>query len=293
MNMQKNIGQVTAVTSCKETDHKENLLRYIWLSNISGFGVVSQNRLLELCGNIERCFSQHADDLVEKDRMCAARDRIGRKRLEIFLRSRDLWQDRKRAEAVIEECGGKDIDIITGDDARYPERFAGLPDMPVVLYAKGKLRINDFARSSGIIGARRCTENGKQSAIEITYNEVKEGTAIISGMAKGIDSYAHTATLKKEGYTIAVLGNGVDICYPEEHKRLYEAIAKEGCIVSEYPPGKEARNYSFPRRNRLIAALSDILFVIDAGSHSGTESTIKACELYGKRVLRVYPNRSK
>ena len=99
MNMQKNIGQVTAVTSCKETDHKENLLRYIWLSNISGFGVVSQNRLLELCGNIERCFSQHADDLVEKDRMCAARDRIGRKRLEIRTRDKHDEQDQLSGNA--------------------------------------------------------------------------------------------------------------------------------------------------------------------------------------------------
>ena len=163
--------------------------------------------------------------------MCAAGDRIGRKKLEIFLRSRNLLQDRKRAEVIIEECNGKGIDIITGDDVRYPYRFTGLPDMPVVLYAKGKLRINDFARSSGVIGARRCSENGKQTAIATTYNEVNKGAAIISGMAKGIDGYAHTATLKKDGYTIAVLGNGVDICYPEEHKRLHEEITKKGCVL--------------------------------------------------------------
>ena len=287
MNMQNNTGQAAAVTSCTYSDHNENLLLYIWLSNISGFGVVSQHRLLGLCGNIENCFSFRADELVEKDRMCAAGDRIGRKKLEIFLRSRNHLQDRKRAEVIIEECNGKGIDIITGDDAIYPYRFAGLPDMPVVLYAKGKLRINDFARSSGVIGARRCSENGKQTAIALTYNEVNKGAAIISGMAKGIDGYAHTAALKKDGYTIAVLGNGVDICYPEEHKRLYEEITKKGCILSEYAPGTEARVYSFPKRNRLIAALSDTLFVIDAGRHSGTETTVKASELYGKKVLRV------
>ena len=106
-------------------------------------------------------------------------------------------------------------------------------------------------------------------------------------MAKGIDSYAHTAALKNEGYTIAVLGNGVDICYPEEHERLYEEIARKGCVLSEYPPETKPREFRFPRRNRLIAALSDELYVIDAGRHSGTETTVKACEIYGRTVTRI------
>ena len=106
-------------------------------------------------------------------------------------------------------------------------------------------------------------------------------------MAKGVDSYAHTAALKKEGYTIAVLGSGVDICYPEEHQRLYEEIVQKGCVLSEYRLGTKPREFCFPKRNRLIAALSDTLFVIDAGHHSGTETTVTACELYGKKVLRV------
>ena len=99
-------------------------------------------------------------------------------------------------------------------------------------------------------------------------------------MAKGIDSYAHTAALKSGGYTIAVLGNGPDICYPKEHQTLYEAIAQMGCVVSEYPPGVTPRSYMFPRRNRLIAALSDKLYIIGAGRNSGTNTTAAFCRKY-------------
>ena len=104
-------------------------------------------------------------------------------------------------------------------------------------------------------------------------------------MAKGIDSYAHTAALKSFGYTIAVLGNGADICYPKEHERLYEMIAEKGCILSEYPPETGPREYLFPKRNRLIAALSDKLYVLEAGRNSGTNTTVEKAEEYGRKVL--------
>ena len=157
--------------------------------------------------------------------------------------------------------------------------------MPVVLYAKGELRVNDFDDTLGIIGSRRCTLEGKEITIETATKAVNNNTAIISGMAKGIDSYAQTAVIKSKGYTIAVLGNGANICYPKEHERLYEKIAESGCILSEYPPGTGPRRYMFPRRNRLIAALSDRLVVIDAGRNSGTESTVKYSMKYGREVI--------
>lgn len=106
-------------------------------------------------------------------------------------------------------------------------------------------------------------------------------------MAKGIDSYAHTAALKNDGYTIAILGNSPDICYPKEHGKLYEEIISKGCILSEYPPGTRPNRFTFPKRNRLIAALSDELYVVDIGSNSGTATTIEACEWYGREVKRV------
>lgn len=161
----------------------------------------------------------------------------------------------------------------------------GLPDVPIVLYVRGKLKINEFEKSVGIVGARRCSQEGKQQAIRTAEREVLAGAAVISGMAKGIDSYAHTAALKNDGYTVAVLGSGPDVCYPREHERLYEEMITRGCVLSECLPGTEPRGYLFPRRNRLIAALSDEVHIIDVGRHSGTETTVEKCMEYGRKVV--------
>ena len=176
---------------------------------------------------------------------------------------------------------------ITAADIRYPSRFLGLDDMPVVLFTKGELKINLFERAVGIVGARRCSVEGKQTTISVTEELVKQGAAIISGMAKGIDYYALTATLKNNGYTVAVLGNGPDICYSKEHEKLYEEIASLGCILSEYPPGTTPREFLFPKRNRLIAALSDEIYVVDAGRNSGTGTTVQAAKKYGRKAVKM------
>ena len=175
--------------------------------------------------------------------------------------------------------------MITYEDSEYPERFRNIKDIPVILYIKGKLKINDFNNSIGIVGARRCTAAGKKTAINTAGMAVDADIAVISGMAKGIDSYAHTAAIKSNGYTISVLGNGVDICYPKEHEKLYEEIAEHGCVLSEYPPGTVPREYTFPKRNRLIAGLSDKLYVIDAGRNSGALSTVDYSKEFGREVI--------
>ena len=135
-----------------------------------------------------------------------------------------------------------------------------------------------------IVGARRCTQEEKFKVKEITEQYVSNRTAIISGMAKGIDSYAHTACLKSGGYTVAVLGNGLDICYPCEHRKLMEQIAERGLLISEYPPGTQPAPYRFPKRNRLISAWSDKLIVVAAGRGSGAFITAEYEKKYGREV---------
>ena len=270
----------------------EELLRYVLLSIMPGFGTVSQTRLLKLCGGINECFEIDAEKLFSLERTNDkgknnGSGKIGMHRLELFLVNRDSESLLDRAAGIIEECNEKNINIIALSDMRYPLRFSGMDDMPLVLFAQGDFKINHFERSIGIVGARRCSMEGKQAAISLVENKGRDGMAIISGMAKGIDSYAHTAALKNNGYTIAVLGNGPDICYPKEHEKLYEEIISHGCILSEYPPKTEPREYLFPKRNRLIAALSDEIYVIDTGRHSGTETTVQAAGEYGRRVIKV------
>ncbi|WP_207637674.1 DNA-processing protein DprA [Butyrivibrio sp. WCD3002] len=253
------------------------------LTLMKGVGPVTQNALLDSCSCINNCFEACYDDLVS---LYTAK-LIGKKKISSFIEQRQDMDIRNRAEEILEVSRTLGIDVVTREDVAFPVRFKNISDIPVVLYMKGSLMINEYESSAGIVGARRCTKEGKGKAIELATSAVSHGSAVISGMAKGIDSYAHTAAIKSGGYTIAVLGNGVDICYPKEHDRLYEEIARCGCVLSEYPPGTMPREYNFPRRNRLIAALSDTLYVVDAGRHSGTETTIESSRRYGRQVIVV------
>ena len=258
----------------------ETKIRYIMMTQMKGIGPVTQNALLDVCGGIDRCFEVDYEDLVSSDEA----KKIGGKRIGSFILQREDEDVRRRAEEIFKNSVSLGISIVTREDERFPVRFRNIDDMPIVVYAKGNLKINEYD-SIGVVGARRCSREGKEKAIDITTEAVTGGKAVISGMAKGIDSYAHTAALKTQGYTIAVLGNGVDICYPKEHDRLYEEISEHGCILSEYPPGTVPREYLFPRRNRIIAALSDRLYVIDAGRKSGTESTVQDSHKYRREVM--------
>ena len=267
------------------TDEETKFLRYIVLSQMKDLGPVTHNALLNICGDIGACFETDFNDLVDVELLKSNETGIGKSRLMSFTTQRKdeaLWI---RAEEILRSSELSGIKVITYEDIEFPKRFERIKDMPVVLYAKGKLRINEFKNSIGIVGARRCTAEGKRIAIDTAIKAVDANSAVISGMAKGIDSYAHTAVIKSCGYTIAVLGNGADICYPKEHERLYEEISEKGCILSEYPPGKPPRAYNFPKRNRLIAALSDMLYVIDAGRNSGTNSTVEYSRYYGREVV--------
>ena len=265
--------------------NRDQLICYIKLTLVPGTGPVTQNLLLNLAGDARACFTMEPQQLLELSKAAGtAEAQIHRIRQFLDLRSDKSIQ--QQAEKILADCQKQEISLITITMDQYPNRFHGLDGMPVLLYTRGTLKINSYPHSIGVVGSRRCSPEGKQQTIEVVTEAVSRSTAIISGMAKGIDSYAHTAAIKSGGYTIAVLGNGPDICYPKEHRPLYERIAQEGCILSEYPPGREPQKYAFPNRNRLIAALSDELHVTECGKRSGTESTIKACRKWGRAVIQ-------
>ena len=261
----------------------ELTVAYLQLMQSPGIGPYYSNRLLSMCGSIEKYLQATEEELQVLDERLAGR-MIGADRIKDLIAYRD-GTGADAAEKIYERCLERDISVVTMSDPDYPERFRGHTDMPPVLFIKGVLHINDGRISVGIVGARRCSREGKEKAIHLAEETVRQSGIVISGMAKGIDAYAHTAALRSEGYTVAVLGNGADICYPAEHKSLYEALTARGCVISEYPPGTQPKRYMFPKRNRLIAALSDSLYVIDAGRHSGTESTVAWCGKYGKDVI--------
>ena len=171
----------------------------------------------------------------------------------------------------------------------YPERLSYLADAPAVLYYKGKLPENNCP-AVAIIGARMCSEYGRQVATWFGSKLGEKGIQIISGMAMGIDGISQEAALHVDGKSFAVLGCGVDICYPKSNMGLYERLLDQGGIISEYHPGTMPKPQLFPPRNRIISGLADLVLVIEAKEKSGTFITVDMALEQGKEVY-VVPGR--
>ena len=171
----------------------------------------------------------------------------------------------------------------------FPERILEQKGMPKELYYIGSLPSE--APAVAIVGARSCTPYGREKAIELGKFCAQHGIAVISGMAEGIDGYAHEGALLGGGKTYAVLGCGPDICYPKRHVGLRKAIlGSGGGILTEYPPGSEPLAWRFPARNRIISALADIVVVVEARKRSGSLITADFALEQGKTVL-AFPGR--
>lgn len=197
---------------------------------------------------------------------------------------------RARAEDEIAKAERLGVKLISYTDELYPEKLKQISDAPPVLYAKGDLRLLNYPLSVAIVGARNASINGRKIASRIAYDLTQSGALVISGMARGIDAAAHKGSLYangQKGKTIAVLGTGVDTIYPTENTELYHHIAKQGLIISEVPLGSAALVSSFPRRNRIISALSDGVLIVEASLHSGSLITARQALEQGKEIFAV------
>lgn len=181
------------------------------------------------------------------------------------------------------------IKVIKKEDERFPWFLANMEEAPEQLYCIGDLSLLEMPKMA-IVGARKCSDYGKRAALQMGELLARYNIVTVSGMAKGVDSYAHQGALNKKGKTIAVLGCGVDICYPYANKKLYEDIKKEGLVVSEYPPGTVAMPYMFPQRNRIISGLSEAVAVMEAGLKSGSLITAVTAAAQGKEVFALPGN---
>ena len=179
-----------------------------------------------------------------------------------------------------------DARALVAADADYPARLRELPDPPAVLWAIGGLAALDGPVVS-IVGTRRASAYGERVTRELAGALARAGACVASGMARGIDAAAHRATLEASGRTVAVLGTGVDIAYPAAHRALHADIARRGLLLSELPPGDHAGPGSFPSRNRILAALADVVVVVEAGRKSGALITAAAALDLGRTVAAV------
>ena len=173
-------------------------------------------------------------------------------------------------------------------DEGYPAYLREIPDPPMLLYVKGETSLLNTP-TIAIVGSRNCSEYGYSITVQLSETLAAGGVTIISGMAMGIDAAAHYGALKS-GHTIAVLGNGVNKCYPVCNERIYEKIIEKGCVISEYDIDVEPRPYQFPRRNRIISGMSTCVVVTEANIRSGSLITAGLALEYGRDVCALPGN---
>jgi DNA processing protein len=178
-----------------------------------------------------------------------------------------------RVRAGIETINALGVQVLTIEDERYPTRLRHLEDnAPYALFARGRLELSR-RKALAVVGSRRCSEYGADAARTLTSAAARAGAVIVSGLALGIDGIAHQTALDAGADTIAVLGCGIDLCYPPRHLPLFERIARDGLLLTEFAPGTPPLPYHFPHRNRIIALLSQSVLVVEATALSGSLST--------------------
>lgn len=250
----------------------------MWLSRVDGFGFKRVNQLLEHFGSAEALWYAESAEIK-------AVHGLGEKMAELLISSRDENQ----LNDWIIELEEKGIAFYSYWHPRYPRLLKEIADPPLGIYIKGELPDDDID-TVAIIGARKCSRYGATVAYDIAKELGKTNIIIVSGMARGIDSEGHRGIMDGGGKTIAVLGCGVDICYPPENQELMKRISENGCIISEFAPGMPAVPGNFPSRNRIIAGLSKMVVVVEAGKKSGTLITADLALDYGRDVFVVPGN---
>ena len=297
----------------KNTNHK-----YLcWLAGIRGLGRKKKFSLLQAAGEAS-LFSIGAEDglfSIEKEArsfsMEAAEDRqapglaarvlytASEKELRFLwgeagtktAGGKEEWQAllnarRQEPERIEEELAQAGISFVSALEKGFPDKLREIPDPPFGIYYKGKMP-GETEPAAAIIGARLASGYGREQARRFGRQISARGIAVISGMARGIDGIAQKAALDAGGKSYAVLGCGVDICYPEENRELYERLQQQGGVLSEYPPGMQPIAKLFPPRNRIISGLSDLVLVIEARKRSGTLITVDMALEQGREVYAL------
>lgn len=255
----------------------EKEILYIWLSKIKGIGPVLANKLLDYFRKIEGVYEATYEELIKVDG-------IGPKSAMAICENKDLSKSRD----IYEKCKRLNISIVIREAIDFPYKLMEFNKAPIILYVKGKLRF--YEEAVAIVGSRRCTGYGKSITVELANALCNRSIPIISGMAKGIDGYAHTVALNNNNYTIAVLGTGIDKCYPSEHLPLMNKIIESGTVISQFEPGVKDNKNNFLKRNELIAMLSSKVVVVEANKESGALYTAKCGMKFSRQVYAVPGN---
>jgi DNA processing protein len=250
---------------------------WIGFNLVKGIGPMKVRALLDHFGDLEIAWRADTSDLRQ----------VGLDRRALT----NLLQVRARIDldAELERLAEHDVRALTWLDSDYPPHLLQIADPPPVLYVRGQLTHED-EWAVAVVGTRRASAYGKTVTLRLTGDLAANHVTIVSGLARGIDGEAHRAALKAGGRTIAVLGCGLDLIYPPEHRQLARDILKNGAIVSEYSLGTRPEASNFPPRNRIISGLSLGVLVVEAGLKSGALITADFAADQGREVFAVPGN---
>jgi DNA processing protein len=249
--------------------------QYLRLHLADAIGPVLLGRLIKRFGTVEAILSASVTELMEVEG-------IGERRARSVFAARDD----AAVEREIEKCAAAGARIICWEDPDYPPQLRHCDDPPICLYVRGTLTPED-AVAIAIVGSRQCSRYGYEQAQRFGALLAGAGFTVVSGLARGVDSYAHEGALSAGGRTVAVLGSGVDVIYPPEHKVLAEKVMASGAVMSEDPLGSPPTADSFPRRNRIIAGMCLGVLVVEANKRSGALITARLASEYNREVFAV------
>lgn len=260
-----------------------NELYKYWIASIPNIRANKIEAMLGYFGSPEDVFLASNESMHNMKKFCEENN-IGmtNQNIDVIIASKNTEKIKKEYDYLCEHG----ISFITKLDDSYPDKLRHIYDSPFSLYLKGKPFPND-KKFIAIVGARECSIYGKNMANHLAGAIAREGIGIISGLARGIDSYAHTGALSAGGSTYGIMGCGIDICYPRENINLYMNMQNAGGIISEYGPGVKPLPYHFPMRNRIISGLSDGVLIIEAREKSGSLITVDMGLDQGKNIYAV------
>lgn len=254
------------------------LIHWIWLAHCSGVSDRMKNFLLQ--------HFRDPEDIYFAD--SAALDHIPGLSPEALAGLAD--KNLKEAEDVLNRCSREKLHILTIRDGAYPVRLKNIADPPVVLYYKGQLPDLDGTPTIGVVGTRKASIYGLQTAKRMGYQIGRCGGIVVSGMARGIDAMAMTGALTAGQSVVGVLGCGADVVYPLDNRALFRDTERYGCILSEFAPGTPPLKGNFPKRNRIISGLSCGVLVVEAPQRSGALITARQAAEQGRDVFVVPGN---
>ena len=261
----------------------EELTNLNLLLSVDGIGTGKIKNLLIRFKSIEKILAANEPELIGTDGI----NKLLAQRIKKVVRDKNKIEEDTKRE--LDRINDLRIKITTLWDSDYPELLKNIYDPPLLLYYKGDIsELDKF--SIAIVGTRNPTEYGKLQTQKITSDLVSQNITITSGLARGIDSIAHSSALKSNGRTIAVIGSGLNKIYPPENKKLFEEISEQGVVFSEYKPDTKAEAGNFPQRNRIISGLSLGCIVVESGIPGGALLTAQFALDQNREVFAVPGN---